>query len=91
MATYLRSIDRYEHPISTSFSHSDGDPTILASSALDFTMTHSYGASDIAADTAQYVRLRMTLCSLQCNIMFWFCPFIGIQETSNVQETFICS
>ena len=59
MSSYLRSIDVYDHPISTSFSNSDGDQAVQASSALDFTMTHNYGSSDIAGITAQYVRFAL--------------------------------
>jgi hypothetical protein len=54
MSSFLRSLDVYDHPISTSFSNSDGDETVQASTALDFTMTHNYGATDIAGTTAQY-------------------------------------
>ena len=57
MSDYLRSIDVYDHLISTSFANSDGDKAIQASPALDFTMTHNYGSDDIAGSTAQYVRL----------------------------------
>lgn len=55
MASYLHSIDVYGHLISNSYSNSDGDEKVQALSALDFTMTHNYGSSDIAEDTAQYV------------------------------------
>lgn len=57
MSTYLRSIDVYDHLISTSYANSDGDKAVQASAALDFTMTHNYGSNDIAGMTAQYVRL----------------------------------
>ena len=55
MASYLHSIDVYSHLISNSYSNSDGDEKVQALTALDFTMTHNYGSSDIAEDTAQYV------------------------------------
>ena len=86
MSFYLRSIDVYDHPISTSFSNSDGDQAIQASTALDFTMTHNYGSSDIAAITAQYVRKGFTVS---------FSEFVSVhpsgqQETNNVQQAFLC-
>ena len=55
MSSYLRSVDVYGHLISNSYANSDGDQTVQALPALDFTMTHNYGSSDIAGDTAQYV------------------------------------
>ena len=55
MSSYLRSLDVYDHPISTSFSHPDGDQTVQALMALNFTMTHNYGSSDIATIATQYV------------------------------------
>jgi hypothetical protein len=54
MSSYLRSLDVYNHPISTSFSDSNGDQAVQASTALNFTMTHNYGSSDIATMAAQY-------------------------------------
>ena len=56
MSSYLRSLDVCNHLISTSFSNSNGDQTVQGLAALNFTMTHNYGSSDIAAATAQYVR-----------------------------------
>ena len=57
MASYVHSVDVYNHLISTSYANSDGDVNVQGSSALNFTMTHNYGSSDIAGFTAQYVRL----------------------------------
>lgn len=57
MSSYLHSVDVYNHLISNSYANSDGDKAVQASSALKFTMTHNYGASDIAGVTVQYVRL----------------------------------
>ncbi|CAI7995235.1 Mannan endo-1,4-beta-mannosidase A, partial [Geodia barretti] len=54
MSSYLRSLDVCNHLISTSFSNSNGDQTVQGLAALNFTMTHNYGSSDIAAATAQY-------------------------------------
>jgi hypothetical protein len=54
MSSYLRSLDVYNHPISTSYSNSDGDQAVQASTALNFTMTHNYGSSDIATMATQY-------------------------------------
>lgn len=56
MSSYLRSVDVYNHPVSTSFSSSDGDQAVQALSALNFTMTHNYGSSDIATMATQFVR-----------------------------------
>ena len=58
MSSYLRSLDVYNHPISTSYSNSDGDQAVQASTALNFTMTHNYGSSDIATMATQYVRIK---------------------------------
>ena len=55
MSAYVQSLDVYDHMISTSYSNSDGDSNVQASSALDFTMTHNYNSRDIAQETAQYV------------------------------------
>ena len=64
MSSYLRSLDVYNHPISTSFSDSNGDQAVQASTALNFTMTHNYGSSDIATMAAQYVRIQYTESSI---------------------------
>jgi hypothetical protein len=61
MSDYLRSIDVYDHLISTSFANSDGDKAIQASPALDFTMTHNYGSDDIAGSTAQYAHEKVAM------------------------------
>lgn len=55
MSLYLRSLDGYDHPISTSFSHPDGDQAVQALTALNFTMTHNYGCNDIATMATEYV------------------------------------
>ena len=59
MAGYLRSIDPYMHPISTSFCCQD--PAVVWNlPEMDFVMTHSYSShnrSDMA-DNAQYWNVR---------------------------------
>ena len=62
MSSYLRSVDVYNHPISTSYSSSDGDQAMQALSALNFTMTHNYGSSDIATMATQFVRKYIIIC-----------------------------
>ena len=55
MATYLRSIDPYSHPISTSFCCND-PKQVWELEEMDFVMTHSYSShnrSDMA-DNSQY-------------------------------------
>ena len=51
MSDYVSSQDPYHHPISTSFSFSPGYPVVDGSPALDFTMTHSYGATNMVNNT----------------------------------------
>lgn len=45
MASYLRSIDPYNHPITTSLSHSDF-PDIWNLKGMEFTQRHLYGSMD---------------------------------------------
>jgi hypothetical protein len=45
MGAYLRSIDPYNHPITTSLSHSDF-PDIWNLKAMEFTQRHLYGSMD---------------------------------------------
>lgn len=54
MAGYLRSIDPYEHLITTSFSRSEGDPAIDALPELDYVQTHRYGGTDPVRSLAGY-------------------------------------
>ena len=61
MSSYLKGIDVNNHLVSTSFSHSDGDPNVQKLAEIDFTMTHNYGATDIVAQTAQYVSTVMLM------------------------------
>jgi len=48
MATELRSIDPYQHPITTSLSNSMGSRDIELIPELDFFQTHHYGSPDLA-------------------------------------------
>ena len=61
MATYLRSIDVYKHPISTSFCCHDV-PEVWTLPEMDFTMTHAYSThnSTDMADNSQYWTVRMS-------------------------------
>jgi hypothetical protein len=47
MARHLRGLDPYRHLITTSFSHSNGKPSIDRLPELDFVQTHTYGATDM--------------------------------------------
>jgi len=48
MAEYLRSIDPWLHPITTSYSRTAGDPEVDGLPQMEFLQSHNYGARDIA-------------------------------------------
>jgi hypothetical protein len=48
MADYVRSLDPWQHLLTTSFSDSPGDLAIDGLPQMDFVQTHNYGAHDIA-------------------------------------------
>lgn len=48
MARYLRSIDPWQHLITTSFARSDGDPAVDSLPEMEFVQTHCYGPRDTA-------------------------------------------
>ena len=50
MADYLRSIDPWQHMITTSTARPAGDPRLDALPELEFVQTHHYGAKDMAVD-----------------------------------------
>jgi hypothetical protein len=50
MARYLHGLDPYHHLVTTSFSHSEGVPSIDGLPELDFVQTHTYGARDLAGE-----------------------------------------
>jgi hypothetical protein len=60
MATFVKSIDPYAHPISTSFCCHDVSE-VYSSTAVDFSMTHTYGTHNRLdmADNNQYWSARM--------------------------------
>lgn len=88
MSSYLHSVDVYGHLISTSYANSDGDKAVQASSALDFTMTHNYGSSDIAGTTAQYVRwFSIIIIEL---VHGKYVLHIGTSKADDVRKTIIC-
>lgn len=49
MSEFLRSIDPYGHLITTSFSNAQLEPSVWRLPHIDFTMTHFYNVSDMAA------------------------------------------
>ena len=62
MASYVRSIDGFNHPISTSFGSGRVYPEVWQLQSADFSMVHSYGASDPldAANDVQYWSNRLS-------------------------------
>ena len=50
MARYLRSIDPWDHLITTSFARPRGDPEVDGLPELDFVQSHRYQARDMARD-----------------------------------------
>jgi len=48
MAEYLRSINPWLHPITTSYSRTAGDPEVDGLPQMEFLQSHNYGARDIA-------------------------------------------
>jgi hypothetical protein len=48
MADYLHSIDPWHHPITTSYSRTDGDPAVDKLSQMNFLQSHNYGSRDVA-------------------------------------------
>jgi hypothetical protein len=62
MASYVRSIDGFRHPISTSFGSGRLYPEVWQLPSASFSMMHSYGASNPldAADDIQYWSNRLS-------------------------------
>ncbi len=48
MARYLRSIDPWDHLITTSFARTAGDPAVDGLPEMDYVQSHRYGAVDVA-------------------------------------------
>ena len=59
MAEYLRSIDPWRHPITTSYSRTAGDPEVDGLPQLDFLQSHNYGARDVAGMVTDWTRRQM--------------------------------
>jgi hypothetical protein len=59
MAEYLRAIDPWQHPITTSYSRTEGDPVVDGLPQLDFVQTHNYGARDIAGMVIDWTRRQL--------------------------------
>lgn len=57
MASYLKSIDPYQHLVTTSFAKEENDPLIWGMTDFDFTQTHHYtGAANLERVLAGSVR-----------------------------------
>ncbi|NQT50950.1 DUF5060 domain-containing protein, partial [bacterium] len=56
MAGTLRGLDPWHHLIGTSYARTEGDPKVDRLPELDFVMSHSYGAQDMAADLGRHIR-----------------------------------
>jgi len=54
MARYLRSIDPWTHPVTTSYGRTEGDPQVDGIPEMDFVQSHSYGARDMAQTIASW-------------------------------------
>jgi aryl-phospho-beta-D-glucosidase BglC (GH1 family) len=63
MADYLRSIDPYEHLITTSFSDFRREDLVWRTSGLDFTQTHMYGpdVKDLAKAISMETKRKLTI------------------------------
>ena len=55
MASHLRSLDPWRHLITTSYARTPGDPAVDSLPGLDFVMSHSYGAKDMAQDLGKHL------------------------------------
>lgn len=56
MAEYLRSIDPWRHPITTSYSSTAGDPEVDGLAQIEFLQSHNYGSRDIAGMVNEWSR-----------------------------------
>ncbi len=59
MAEYLRAVDPWKHPITTSYSRTEGDAAVESLPQLDFLQSHNYGAHDIAGMVTDWTRRRL--------------------------------
>jgi hypothetical protein len=56
MALYLRSIDPWRHPITTSYARTEGDPEVDGLPQMEFLQSHNYGARDVANMVSEWSR-----------------------------------
>src|SRR5690606_20912409 len=54
MAAYIKAIDPFGHPVTTSFSNPLLDPKVWSLPEIDFTNTHFYNATDMAASVTDH-------------------------------------
>ncbi len=59
MAQYLRSIDPWQHLITTSFANTAGDAAVDGLAEMDFVQSHNYGSHDIAAMVHQWTEQKI--------------------------------
>jgi hypothetical protein len=59
MGDYLRSIDPWQHLITTSFANSPGDAAIDVLPEMDYVQTHSYGTHDAAGTVAAFTQMKL--------------------------------
>lgn len=56
MAGTLRTLDPWDHLITTSYARTHGDSSVERLPELDFVMSHSYGAQDMALELGRHIR-----------------------------------
>ncbi|GIX07098.1 MAG: hypothetical protein KatS3mg115_1501 [Candidatus Poribacteria bacterium] len=54
MGRYLRELDPYDHPITTSYANPRGDDAVWALPEIEITQTHQYHAPDIAESVRNF-------------------------------------
>ncbi len=59
MAAYLKSLDPYGHPVTTSFWIHEGDEAVDSLPEIDFVQTHHYGAQDLSEVVTRYTRRKI--------------------------------
>jgi hypothetical protein len=62
MADYVRSIDPWQHLLTTSFANTEGDPAVEALPQLDYVQSHSYGSHDVAGTIGQVTTQKLAAC-----------------------------
>ena len=59
MADYLRSIDPWQHLITTSYAGTAGDPAVDGLAELDYVQSHNYGSQDVAGRIAEVTHQKL--------------------------------